>query len=501
MATRKPNTRFSDRSFQIPPSVTSLETSIAAFIGYTEKAEKDGETLLNVPTRISSYAEFIEYFGGRFYPDSIEVILDLNNNYSVVSVKPNKRFLLYDSLRLFFDNGGSDCYIVSVGLFDSERIKLGDALNPSEHPGLKVGLAALENCDEPAIILFPDAVFLESSEFYGLQQSAVAHCVKTRNRFAILDLREHAFNNLTEAVEDFRNNFAVGHPKYAAAYTPWLVGLYPITVKYNQFSKSLIDSNGNPINDLSILSSDPILNELIRVLENTFTDASGNIVSNEMKKYQEVLFERHPVIKEIVRSIKHELNYLPPSGAIAGIFARVDKERGVWKAPANEGVNAIVGPKEEITTSFQEELNVDPVGGKFINAIRTFVGKGTLVWGARTLAGNDNEWRYISVSRFVSMVEESCKVAIKAFTSQPNDANTWTMIEGMLLNYLITLWRAGALQGTKPEHAFYVSVGLGRTMTAQDIIEGKLKVEFGLAVLRPAEFIVCRINVEMIENQ
>ena len=105
------------------------------------------------------------------------------------------------------------------------------------------------------------------------------------------------------------------------------------------------------------------------------------------------------------------MSKVPPSGAIAGIYARVDNARGVWKAPANESINSISGPTFQITSEEQSSMNVDAVAGKSINAIRLFTGKGTLVLGARTLAGNDNEWRYISVRRFFNMVEESCKKA------------------------------------------------------------------------------------------
>ena len=109
----------------------------------------------------------------------------------------------------------------------------------------------------------------------------------------------------------------------------------------------------------------------------------------------------------------------------------------------------------------QSNLNVHTTG-KSVNAIRFFSGKGVLVWGARTLAGNDNEWRYISVRRFFNMVEESVKKASEPFVFEPNDANTWVKVRAMIENFLILQWRAGALAGAKAEHAFYVKVGLGR---------------------------------------
>ena len=190
---------------------------------------------------------------------------------------------------------------------------------------------------------------------------------------------------------------------------------------------------------------------------------------------------------------------LPPSSAIAGVYARVDSSRGVWKAPANVGLSYVIEPSVQVSHDDQKDLNVDVVAGKSINAIRTFTGKGVLVWGARTLAGNDNEWRYVPVRRFFNMVEESVKKATEQFVFEPNDANTWVRIKAMISNFLTTQWRAGALAGPTPESAFYVNIGLGETMTGQDILEGNMIVEIGMAAVRPAEFIVLRFSHKMQE--
>ncbi len=143
---------------------------------------------------------------------------------------------------------------------------------------------------------------------------------------------------------------------------------------------------------------------------------------------------------------------------------------------------------------------MDTVAGKSVNAIRAFTGKGTMVWGARTLAGNDNEWRYIPVRRFFNMVDESVKKATSRFVFEPNDANTWVKVRAMIENFLLLQWRAGALAGAKPEQAFYVRVGLGQTMTADDILRGYMHVEIGMAVVRPAEFIVLKFSHKMQES-
>jgi uncharacterized protein len=190
---------------------------------------------------------------------------------------------------------------------------------------------------------------------------------------------------------------------------------------------------------------------------------------------------------------------LPPSSAIAGIYATVDRERGVWKAPANVSLAGVIGPITKITHEDQENLNVDPTAGKSINAIRAFTGKGTLVWGARTLAGNDNEWRYISVRRLFNMIEESTKKATGFAVFEPNDAATWLKVKAMIESYLYGLWEQGALAGPTPAAAYFVNVGLGKTMTPQDILEGRMIVEIGVAAVRPAEFIILRFTHKLQE--
>ncbi|MDE1206193.1 phage tail sheath family protein [Tenacibaculum larymnensis] len=205
----------------------------------------------------------------------------------------------------------------------------------------------------------------------------------------------------------------------------------------------------------------------------------------------------------LYNKIKLEIGLLPvklaPSATMAGIYAKVDADRGVWKAPANVGLNYVYAPSVNISHDAQKDLNVDTVAGKSINAIRSFVGKGNLVWGARTLAGNDNEWRYVSVRRFFNMAEESIKKASEQFVFEPNDKNTWVRVKAMIDNFLTQQWRAGALAGPTPEKAFYVSVGLGETMTAQDVLEGNMIIEIGMAVVRPAEFIILKFSHKMQE--
>jgi phage tail sheath protein FI len=216
--------------------------------------------------------------------------------------------------------------------------------------------------------------------------------------------------------------------------------------------------------------------------------------------FDKSLYESSPLYKNILTGINESMSAIPPSGAIAGVYASVDRDRGVWKAPANVSLSTVIGPEYTFAASELDALNIDVNAGKSINAIRAFTGKGTLVWGARTLAGNDNEWRYIPVRRFYNMVEESIKKSTYWAVFEPNNANTWVKVKGMIENYLTQKWKDGALAGAKADEAFFVKIGLGTTMTAQNILEGEMIVEIGMAVVRPAEFIILKFSHKLQES-
>jgi len=249
------------------------------------------------------------------------------------------------------------------------------------------------------------------------------------------------------------------------------------------------------------------MDNAISDLQASFDDINNGVLSlilqaaeSYTKKLDEGLELAFPVYKNILKGVRDSTATMPSSGAIVGVYAMVDRTRGVWKAPANVSLANVIAPAVTFTKTELDALNVDVTAGKSINAVRTFFGKGTLIYGARTLAGNDNEWRYIPVRRLFVMVEESVKKATEQFVFEPNDANTWVKVQAMIENFLHNIWRQGALQGAKPEHAFYVAVGLGKTMNPIDILEGRMIVEIGMAAVRPAEFIILRFSHKMAES-
>lgn len=432
-----------------PPSVAQVETAIPAFIGYTEKDPTGG-----VPTRIKSLLEYEQLFGTIAPQQGIELTVDDENSspikFTFSSGKgPTIKSLLYHSIQMYFINGGGPCYIVSAGL---------DSSDPTE-AGLDAALQKLAAFDEPTLLVIPDATKLDDTEGYGLMNKALDQCAELQDRFTIMDVKMKS--DIETAASDFRDviNGDIEKAKYGAAYFPNI--------------KTTLPFNFSDDTQVTVVSKGTL--DSIKTTENAYYNK----------------------VKAALNTVKIEL---PPSGAVAGLYASVDASRGVWKAPANVQITSIIGPSVVITDIDQRDLNVDPVAGKSINAIRFFTGKGTLVWGARTLAGNDSEWKYVPVRRLFITVEESVKKASARFVFEPNDANTWTKVRAMIENYLTLLWRDGALAGAKPEHAFFVKVGLGQTMSAQDILDGKMIVEIGMAAVRPAEFIILRFSHKMQES-
>lgn len=304
---------------------------------------------------------------------------------------------------------------------------------------------------------------------------------------------------LTRSVDEFLANPIV--PAVPATADAVRTSLTAVLVDVNAAANP--NTNSNPIAGAKLTALTDALsayiekfNDPIKADATIATIKSGTIADN-LAVFKN--FVNEAFIANVKLTLSKIFVTIPATPAVAGVYAYVDSTRGVWKAPANVSLNAVIDPVVGLSDAEQADLNVSDTG-KSINVIRKFTGKGVLVWGARTLAGNDNEWRYVPVRRFFNFVEESVKKATLAFVFEPNDANTWVRVKGLIENFLILQWRAGALAGAKPEDAFYVAVGLNKTMTALDVLEGRLIVEIGLAAVRPAEFIILRFSHKLQES-
>jgi uncharacterized protein len=469
---------YIDEVSLLPPSVAGVETGIPAFIGYTRSIQSGtGENLKLKPKKISSLRQYIDLYGlPQAEDDGLSVtikdfmtrdgssIIRSEKQPNFTSSTPSKHNMYY-AMELYYMNGGGPCYVISVGAYT------GTVLDAD----LLEGLKALKMEDEPTMIVFPEAIHLTSVNAANLYKQALDQAALLKDRFVIIDVPQN--DTKPEDIEQgdikkFRDGSLGDNVKFGAAYYPHLM----TTIDYNYLGQE----------DKVTIVHKKVAPDLV--------ETPGEHDGKKMNAFS-VTSAMYNELKDLLSQVPMKM---PPSPAIAGIYAQTDASRGVWKSPANVGVGAVVGPAIAIDDAIQASMNVDSNTGRSINAIRAITGRGTVVWGARTLDGNSNEWRYISVRRFFNFVEESVKKACARFVFEPNDANTWVRVRAMVENFLIVQWRQGALQGAKPEDAFTVRVGLNQTMTPDDVLNGFMIIEIGMAVVRPTEFIILRFSHKMM---
>jgi len=538
---------FVEEVSKFPPSVAQVETAVPSFIGYTQKAPEDLK-----PKKITSLVEYEMYYGG-VYKESIELQDTVNG---LTLVKPDVQFLMYYSLQMYFANGGGPCYIISVGKYDStsiERSKLELGLADSEdfeESTLVVFPDAVSLSETDFYTLYQGAVtqaetlknrFVILDTYLG--DSSTATTIGGMPGNTIKHLR------------------TINSSIHAAAYFPHLKTVLNYAFDEEvQIKHSGLQTGSGPFfneakNQLTALQSQAnaeqnsaqpdtdvfidLLEQVITIVEDVNLTADQQIVSTTVQGYLDqaisgtlntslvagaignlaaavqtaedkkgaandiTLKLLKTTNSELYNQIKKKIEslnvVLAPSSSIAGIYAKIDATKGVWKAPANVGLNYVVAPTEKISDTEQESLNVDLAAGKSVNAIRTFMGKGTLVWGARTFDTSGTEWKYISVRRLFDMIEKSLQNATERFVFEVNDASTWVRVKAIVENYLNQLWMSGALAGSVPEDAYQVKVGLNETMTQTDIDAGKMNIEIGIAAVRPTEFIVLRFSHKLQE--
>ncbi|WP_417591679.1 MULTISPECIES: phage tail sheath family protein [Flavobacteriales] len=544
-------------------SVVPVPTAIPAFIGYTAQTSFNGKSLIGKAVKITSLSEYLAIFGDTAPPFKFsvtavaedkaaggdkgadpapaapqpDIILNDNDGYNVAMESAN--FRLYAAMKFFYQNGGADCYVMTIGSYmaDGASLVSDDFTKAIEY---------LKKEMEPTMLVIPDAVGLDAgvetedigqrfAGAYSLQEAMITHCGEMTNRVAILDIPggySEPETDPIQSVEAFRDNVSAGIPKhnsYAAAYYPWLhTTVYqPTEVSIDNVddaSKSVIQTIINKEFGLADTATkagkdDPkgeggkpnpkskAEDKLKSIISNLVATGTGDGTATaetdaadttEADKVAADLTLKNlsKSYKMIMDHIRESLNLIPPSAAIAGIYTAVDNNEGVWVAPANVGVQGVIAPSINIDHHGQEDLNM-PLDGKSVCAIRAFTGRGVLVWGARTLDGNSNDWRYVNVRRTLIYLEQSVKEAAKAYVFAPNDGSTWVNVKSMISNFLINFWKQGGLVGPTPADAFSVNVGLGSTMTGDDVLNGIMRVSVKVAVSRPAEFIEITFQQEM----
>lgn len=499
-------------------SVVPVATAVPAFIGYTPQALYGGKSYQNVAQKITSFAEFqaiycladppppapaSKQYSPEYYlvkqknkPNKGDYMLIDGVYYSIVP-DPNTIYYLYNSVRLFYENGGGDAYIVSVGSYGPPSKNAmspeGQIVNANvQLKDLMDGMALLKNESEPTMYICPEATLLSVENNGTLMQEMLLQCTEMQTAVAIFDViggRNPDPILYINDIESFRNNTGSLGLSYGTAYYPFI----GTTVMQNE-EIDYTNLFGGDIKQLApLLNPADNPNPGVASIISSIESGSGLTV----KQYNNALINASKTYSTIIEHVLRDANILPPSGGMAGVITTVDNEEGVWQAPANISIVGVSSLTIRLSESQQENLNMDAVSGKSINAIRFFNGLGILVWGARTLDGNSLDWRYLPIRRTMTFLEQSCKLAAQAYVFQPNDKNTWEAVKAMIGGFLTSIWKKGGLQGASANEAFSVDCGLGTTMTSEDLLNGIMRVTIKVALVHPAEFIVLSFQQQM----
>ena len=526
-----------------PKPIEGVGTAMAAFVGFTEKAELvreiDGEMvvedLLNKPQLVTNWTQFSERFGG-FVPG-------VNLPQSVYG---------------YFTNGGSRCYVVSVRTFPRAEATL---MNASGKPALsaralQAGAEGMKLRLRIGDVALPaatgkkaedskdgkegeDAPLEPSSEANSftlhVEKEALTGGWKTLETLTDVKVQTMAVDGQKQVALAYKNN---NFPKFIELVVMEEANTLAKAMPREQEQALSIDKNLLPTPQASEFRGDvserkgveglEVLDDVTMVVvPDLMTTMPGEKVDLDMVKGVQTMMIAHcerlgdrvaildappdlspqevkkwrmdvtgfdssyaamyyPWIK-VMDPATDKVVQVPSSGHIAGVWARNDNTRGVHKAPANEVVQGAVGLAYQTTKGEQDTLN--PIG---VNCIRGFPGRGIRVWGARTLSSNPS-WRYINVRRLFNYVEKSIEGGTQWVVFEPNDRKLWARVKRDASAFMRTVWRDGALFGSSPSEAFYVKVDDElNPPESRDL--GRLIIEIGLAPVKPAEFVIFRIS-------
>ncbi|MCG1053456.1 phage tail sheath family protein [Mycetohabitans sp. B5] len=446
-------------------SVLSGATAIPVFVGqFFKPGAKQGNDPIPVATdpvaciRVNNWAEFAKQFDSTL--DLKEAALKVTNDAITGTCKVVPDSASAVSVQAYFENGGGPCYVLSIQ-------------------------ASTSSADiESAILAYPDISLL----CYCGNTPAEPDNVKTVFKSLIDPQKNLGYFVLTDSNLENVKNVDFGNKEQVAIYYPALQMSYQMTIPDD--NKIALSGNFKSFSS----SGSPLPSTLKSLIDYK--------PKNDAEQRDK---------EELIGKIR-SLSAIPlrASGVMAGVYARTDALRGVWKAPANVTLSSVKGtvwpcptPQQvlqqapqpvTVTDEIQEKLN--PAG---LNAIRYFTNQQAyVVWGARTQNGTDENpdkrWRYIPVRRLFNAAERDIKAAMRQVVFEPNSQPTWEKVSAAIDTYLYAIWRKGGLQGAKPEEAYFVQVGKNVTMTDADIRAGKLIVKVGMAAVRPAEFIILQFS-------
>jgi phage tail sheath protein FI len=562
--------------------IVGVATAVPIFVGYTEFAgdPSTGKPLYLTPVPITSMVEYVQYFGGAASANfSVSVMGNPNpptsssSSSSAIAVAQTPSFIasytptagqpavptpfllqsaaipgepsqfnLYWSMMAFFANGGSQCYVVSVGSYWTNESPT-SAPDPTTTAGwltesissdaLNLGLAAAGYAIGPTMTVVPEACQLATYDgstwtyngYDDVIQTMLTQASVLQDRVAIIDLpgcqSANTYNDLVDCQTGLADAMAaaVSAASYGASYAPAVVA--SVVTANNILFTNLVDPSGanSVINNIlttqayilyppatqaaalatvqaAIAAAFPITGSPTTNTAQFSNDSSAyptmTTTNQTLAQWQlgldNMLICGLPVFKQIETMIAGSMNILPPSGFLAGVWSASDSRNGVWNAPANIALASAIEPLYNMSDAEQGGFNV-PTNGEAINIIRAQPSRGNVVWGARTLDGNSLDYRYIQVRRTLIYVEQSIKLALQPYVFAANDSLTWSTVIAAVSSFLTSLWQGGGLMGAKPSDAFTVSCGLGTTMTSQNVLDGYMIVAVTLQMIHPAEFI------------
>lgn len=507
-----------------PNSVVPVATAVPAFIGYTPRADYQGKSYYNKAVKISSFVEFQAYFMLDNPPPPADPARQYSPEYYLVAQKeqptsgdyltigetcysvlpdPNTIYHLYNSIRLFYQNGGGDAYIVAVGPYGPPSKKpVSDPAAPLVNPNVQLadlqrGLGLLLNEPEPTLYICPEATLLSVADNGTLMQGMLLQAENMGTALCVFDVIGGANPDpvlYTQDIQTFRLNTGNNGLNYGTCYYPFIrtTIMQPADIDFTNLF------GGDTMQLAALINPPAASNAAVGAVLEMIEKPPANPMSNS--QLQAALLNASPLYSQIVEHVLACANVLPPSGAMAGVYTLNDNQSGVWCAPANMSIVGAASLPIRLSDSQQENLNIDAVSGKSVNAIRFFNGQGILIWGARTLDGNSQDWRYVPVRRTMTFLEQSIKLAVRAYVFEPNTANTWAAVKAMITSFLTDIWKQGGLQGAAPADAFQVNIGLGSTMTADDLLNGLMRVSVQVATVRPGEFIVITFQQEQAKS-
>lgn len=491
--------------------IEGVGTSTAGLIGQAERGPES-------PRFIGSWLEFQRWYGGYIYDQS---------------------YLAY-AVQGFFSNGGQQCFVARV--VSDTAVAAQGTLNAALQIAA-AGRGAWGNSIR--VQVFPASLALNAppgSRYENWFRLLLTYSTVPNDPNAFIE----EFDNLTHETGQSNNVITSLNIASKLVYVWWAAGTAPIPIGPNDDINLAGGDDGNavtagdytgdtepvplapqvlPPNDLlgrgRGLAALALIDEIALLLapdevRNGFDNVTTQVIQqckdlkdrfaivsaqqgqnniNNLRPPEDTSYAAfyYPWIR-IFDTALNDTRLIPASGHVAGIIARTDIERGVHKAPANEVVGSAVDLEFPVTKAMQKMLN--PRG---VNCIRDFRsdGRGIRLWGARTMT-SDPEWKYVNVRRLFLFVEESIDEGTQWVVFEPNDDFTWAKVRRNLTNFLISVWRSGALMGLTQDEAFFVKCDR-TTMTEDDINNGRLICYIGIAPVKPAEFVIFRISQKTLE--